>query len=95
MRGIWWVCEECRKACRDAELLTAPHPFEKGAKLVGCPNCKTVDHLVRCCDASNCKAPSAMGGVGRDGKYHHRCGDHPPASLRSIYGEPGSEDGEE
>lgn len=72
-----WICQDCRACWPEAELLTAPHPFDYEALICGCPGCLGLD-LVRACDEPDCGRESRMGTPTPDG-YRRTCYEHRPA----------------
>ena len=59
------------------QILTAPHPFEEGATINGCPECKGVDCVIYACDEPGCWADVTCGTPTQDG-YRSTCGKHRP-----------------
>lgn len=74
-----WKCKQCDHICRSADLLHAPHPFDKDDVVVGCPNCKSVDSFTAACDVDGCRHESSSGTPTTDGSYGgytYRCHEH-------------------
>ena len=51
---IQWKCVECNEIIQDADVLHAPNPFNAEERLVGCPQCKAAESLLRACDRPGC-----------------------------------------
>lgn len=72
-----WLCEECGWVGQNADLLKASNPFEHDDILVGCPQCRSANCIVRACDHLGC-ARAASCGTPTDAGYRHTCGEHRP-----------------
>lgn len=72
-------CAEHRCTWRGAEdqVLRAPNPFDKDAECWGCPECKSLDSMVRVCDEPDCWAIVTCGTPTPTG-YRSTCGKHAP-----------------
>ena len=73
-----WVCDDCGKIVLCDEILSAPHPFDDGEKIYGCPYCKSAQSLLVACDEPGCTLPSSCGTPTKNG-YRDTCHDHQPA----------------
>lgn len=69
------VCRECAWSGFYGDLLTAPHPWDEGLTIYGCPACKTPESMVRGCDL--CGRESSCGTRTKDG-YAVTCYEHCP-----------------
>lgn len=76
-----WECAECDHAQSESELLRAPHPFQPGAQIVGCAQCRSVGALVRICDAWGCPRGATNGTPVPGGPYRQVCGVHLPRAI--------------
>lgn len=72
---IRWRCEHCRKIVPDAEMLRAPHPFEPGDSVLGCPSCHAIDAFVDVCDEPGCDLDASCGWPS-DAGYRRTCHKH-------------------
>lgn len=70
-----WLCNECGAIVEDNKLLSAPHPFDIGDKVTGCPECLSVDSFVGCCDEPGCKKEGTCGFLAANG-YRRTCYTH-------------------
>ena len=68
---------KCDWIGEDTEMLTAPHPFQDGEIINGCPGCKEVDTIVRVCDEPGCNQAATCGTPTESG-YRQTCGKHMP-----------------
>jgi hypothetical protein len=71
------MCDECKWHGRDADVLSAPNPFDVEDILRACPECLTVNELLRVCDEPGCCRPVSCGTPTADG-YRSTCGEHRP-----------------
>jgi len=69
------VCRECGWMGRNAQMLTAPNPFNAEDEVNGCPNCKSVSCLLVACQVDGCRKEASVG-FPKDGDYVNACGDH-------------------
>ena len=87
------ICKDCDSIISESAVLRAENPFNPEDELLGCPNCKAVDHRVRhrprrhhqfrmACAASGCTSEVSMGMPHEDGVYRATCSNHGPERLR-------------
>lgn len=69
------VCRECGWMGRNAQILSAPNPFDPTDEVNGCPNCKAVSSLLVACQVDKCRKEASIG-FPKDGGYVNACGDH-------------------
>lgn len=62
-----WLCTECENRVLEGTALTAPHPFQPGEWLTGCPHCLAVERLVTVCAFPTCIRPVVRSGYGLHG----------------------------
>ena len=72
-----FICSVCKVHLKSDEFLEAPHPFESGETLYGCPKCKSLNSEIGVCDEQNCWKPSTCGTPTPKG-YRRTCGEHVP-----------------
>ncbi len=69
-------CRECAWIGTRVQLLDAPHPFQPGESILGCPSCKAAsDIFLLVCDEPGCNNAVSCGwpdGVG----YRRTCDEH-------------------
>ena len=85
-----WKCRSCGEVSREAELLTAPSPFDETDTLTGCPLCKGCsDGFDLLCDEDGCIQEAHCGWPTGDkadrwGGYRNTCGQHrEPHNVRA------------
>ena len=71
------------------EVLRAPHPFEPGEEVWGCPKCKSIDSLYLACDEPGCWETASCGTPTPAG-YRSTCGKHRPLDTCLTESEKGS-----
>jgi hypothetical protein len=73
------VCDgrNCNWHGTSDEVLRAPHPFDPGEEVWGCPKCKSIDSLYLACDEPGCWKPVSCGTPTPTG-YRSTCGQHRP-----------------
>jgi len=72
-----YICQTCDWIGHESAVLCAPHPFDEGSEIRGCPRCKAIDDLVMVCDEPDCTAPARCG-TPTVGGYRYTCGRHKP-----------------
>ena len=73
-----WRCDACGHISIDGELLEAPHPFQPGGIVLGCPGCRGIGtDLERVCDVPGCSRVVACGTPTPTG-YRSTCSEHAP-----------------
>ncbi len=70
-------CTECNWYGVISELLTADNPFLPTDTINGCPSCKEVNTMGRCCDRQGCWNTVSGGSPTKDG-YEFHCLEHSP-----------------
>lgn len=71
----------------EAEVLTAPNPFDPADTLTGCPQCKGLETVIYACDEPGCRAAASCGTVTPDG-YRSTCGEHVPSAPEAAAAAP-------
>lgn len=74
----YWRCEECHVVTLEAELLSAPSPFDPEDVLIGCPACRGVHGealLMLLCQVEGCGRRATSGAPTHVG-YRRLCYDH-------------------
>ena len=56
-----WCCKDCGAVTLEADLLTAPSPFDPSDVLQACPTCKTVNDFYEVCDEHGCTSVASCG----------------------------------
>jgi len=73
-----YLCEECDQVT--AIYLSAPNPFDRTDTITGCPNCQSVDSLVRAC--WKCNRRGTIGTTAStEFRYIHTCFEHNPERV--------------
>jgi hypothetical protein len=66
---------ECGWIGTETSMLSAPHPFDPDAKVLGCPNCSQIGEFTELCDEPGCITHASCGshvaGVYRRTCYQH------------------------
>lgn len=70
-----WRCDECEKIFDEADLLTAPNPFDAESEISGCPWCKLVNMFTEICDEPGCTWEATCGFPTPQG-YRRTCYKH-------------------
>jgi hypothetical protein len=78
IRFVRLVCTEwqCLWVGPESDALQAPDPFNSGATLLACPDCRE-QSLRMCCDEPECIDEATCGTPTLEG-YRHTCGKHLP-----------------
>lgn len=73
-----WKCRSCGVVSHEAELLTAPSPFDATDTLTGCPSCTAcADGFDLMCDEAGCNEVACCGWpAGESRGYRNTCGKH-------------------
>lgn len=71
------ICPECSAQMHDADVLTAPNPFDPQDTVTGCPKCRAVTNVLVVCDEPGCWR-EASGGAPTLAGYRHTCSEHIP-----------------
>lgn len=58
-----------------ADVLSAPHPFQEGCTIQGCPKCKETETIRLACDEPECWKEASCG-FSTPAGYRHTCGEH-------------------
>lgn len=77
-----WLCDDCLWIAKEGDVLKAPHPFEKGEIIWGCPMCQGLT-LTRACDREGCTRRATVGTPWTD-RYWSTCYDHAPTAAASA-----------
>ena len=59
------------------EALSAPSPFDTEDTVIGCPQCREINNLHKCCDEPECRERATCGMPTPTG-YRRTCGKHLP-----------------
>lgn len=55
------ICGECGAVIRHGDKLTAESPFDPEDIVIGCPECRMIDTLIRLCDRPGCTNSAVFG----------------------------------
>lgn len=69
-------CRECGWSGHRSDLLTAPHPFQAGRQVCGCPACGAIDSMELCCEEVGCWKIATAGARGEAGDIVQTCDEH-------------------
>jgi len=69
------ACTECYWQGVMAQTLNAQNPFDLKERIIGCPQCKSIDSLCTICYAHNCWKTTTCG-VPIENNYLWLCSDH-------------------
>lgn len=70
-------CGECKWLGLLSDVLRAPNPFDAADELLGCPECKAPNEIMRRCDEDGCNRPASCGTPTPTG-YKQSCFEHRP-----------------
>lgn len=71
-----YICAGCDWTGSKEDLLSAPHPFDDGATLYGCPSCLDIS-ILQACDVDGCTMYASCGTPTAEG-YRRTCWKHQP-----------------
>jgi hypothetical protein len=72
LKCSYWRCDWIGT---EADVLTAPDPFNEGNTLYACPQCRD-QTVIDCCDEPGCTEAASCGWPVENGPYRHTCLDH-------------------